>query len=994
MNLGSTACPGPFRAALAVFLFLLAPVPFLHGSGRGEDPVAEIDALIEGKRYDEAVGALALYMREYPGDLDRAQERMRRIAGIQSRYNSLVNRALDLTAGEEGDGEEILALSREIGDLSPGNRRAGEFLARLRDFARSGADRKRLEALAALGGELCRAGDYPGALRAYREGVEFCREGFFARNPGEEGPAREQFSRLSAAAGRFEDSLAALDRAGEELRGASPEALVQAYRRLKPELAAFREIQGEIGGAGAFFSGGDSPGGKGDLFFSSVSRFIYGWDGQGDGMLRALEACLEERIPDQEALLRAAAGESYGQALSKAREGRYGEAAADYEEALRGGGLVRDYLETALAFQEGEGSPGRFQAGILVLRFRDSVIARSGEAAALALRLEDLAAEAPEPSSPEAGKEFGAGLEALSAGAEALEAELRRSEEEARRGLEALGPGFEAQGEEITRYAGDVLELLAGFRSRGAALEQDRAGRFYGALNAELRGRLESREKELAQALRLMEGLSREEAILNPATEELSLDLPPGEALYFYPREARGLLEELAAKTGEDLLYANTVLARYEDSAGPAALREDARKTAEALEEILRRGAGEAGLADQRFKEAEDLRIQGDHYYREAQEAAGEGDFTRARDFIQRAAERYGQSLSIQEFPSLREEWDTRMLALGQEIIQGEYEAVVKEVRDALNQVRSDYLAGNFQQAENALLRGQNRWQAAAVEENPEISYWLSMVREAITLRSGKEIPATAPLFAEMSQLLSDARRAGEEGAALIGAGRREEGMALFDSARQKLRDLKLVFPENREAGMLELRMDQVSDPAAFNASFRLRLEEALGGIRNRTGRAGEAFTELQNLAELNPSYPGIRGILEQAEIDMGYRPAPPDPGKIRRSEELTRAARVITEAGDRELFPAALRQLDEALILDPGNTQAMILKDQVHTRMGTGNALLSSFDEEEYQKAVRELQRGNTLISMSIVNQLLQNPRNRGSTRILELQRRIQSLL
>ena len=447
-----------------------------------------------------------------------------------------------------------------------------------------------------------------------------------------------------------------------------------------------------------------------------------------------------------------------------------------------------------------------------------------------------------------------------------------------------------------------------------------------------------------------------------------------------------------------DLVYAEEFFTRHgEDqqkiqaSAELGALSSSIGNILEELKETLRRGTEGAALAEERIGQAETFRSQGDRYYREAGEALRRGDFAGARNSIQDAAERYSRSLSLQEFHSLREEWDTRMLALGQELGQKENEAVVKNTRDAINRVRTEYLAGNFQQAENLLLRGQNQWMRTNGDENPEISYWLSMVRDAISLRSGKEIPVTAPLFAEMGQFLSDARGDYEEGAALIRAGRRDEGLAHFTKAREYIRKVKFVFPENQEAGMLELRMDQMADPELFNASFQRRFNEALGGIKRHST---EAFGELQNLAEINPSYPGIAAALSQAEIDMGYRPAPPDPEKLRRSAGLTEAARSIVDANDRQHFEAALLQLNEALSLDPNNTQAMALKDLVQTRMGAGNAVLSSADEGEYQRAVRELQRGNTLISMAIVDQLLRNPRNRGSTRVLELQRRIQSFL
>jgi tetratricopeptide (TPR) repeat protein len=243
----------------------------------------------------------------------------------------------------------------------------------------------------------------------------------------------------------------------------------------------------------------------------------------------------------------------------------------------------------------------------------------------------------------------------------------------------------------------------------------------------------------------------------------------------------------------------------------------------------------------------------------------------------------------------------------------------------------------------------------------------------------------------EMGQLLNDAYRNYEEGAALISANRRSEGMARFNAARQKTQGVKLIFPVNHEAGMLELRMDQVADPEAFNASFQRRLSEAIAGTKRQSS---ESFADLQNLAELNPGFPGISGALWQAEIDMGYRTVPPDPQTLRRSDELTRAARAIVESNAWQQFEAALRQLNEALSLNPNNDQAMALKDRVQARLGTGNAVLSSAAEGEYQRAVRELQQGNTLMAMSIVEQLLQNPQHRNSTRILELRRRIEAIL
>jgi len=186
--------------------------------------------------------------------------------------------------------------------------------------------------------------------------------------------------------------------------------------------------------------------------------------------------------------------------------------------------------------------------------------------------------------------------------------------------------------------------------------------------------------------------------------------------------------------------------------------------------------------------------------------------------------------------------------------------------------------------------------------------------------------------------------------------------------------------------------MEQYTDPSAFNASFEQRLRTAVTGTKRRSA---ESFAELQNLAEINPRYTGIRGIITQAEIDMGYRPPPPDPQALARSRELASSANRILTSNNTTLFEVALTQVNEAIALNPENTDAMRVKDRLLNRMNVpGAVVLSSEDEVEYQKAVRELQAGNNLVAFAVVQRLLQSPKNRNITKLIELQRRIQSIL
>ncbi|MDR1587024.1 MAG: hypothetical protein LBS57_06190, partial [Treponema sp.] len=231
-----------------------------------------------------------------------------------------------------------------------------------------------------------------------------------------------------------------------------------------------------------------------------------------------------------------------------------------------------------------------------------------------------------------------------------------------------------------------------------------------------------------------------------------------------------------------------------------------------------------------------------------------------------------------------------------------------------------------------------------------------------------------------------------DEGVRYINAGQRTQGLAKFGDARQKTQKVKLMFPVNQEAGMLELRMDQLTDLPAFNASFDRRVQEARAGTKRRSA---ESFADLQNLAEINSRYPNMAAILTEAEIDMGYRLPPPNPRDLARSVELTRAAQQVLEGNIRAQYEVALRQVTEALTLNPNNSSATSIKDRLQILIG-GNTevVMDSNTRQDYDRALREFTQRNYLVANAIVQQLLQNPRNRNIPQIIELQRRIQPLL
>jgi hypothetical protein len=957
----------------------------VHGAG-GKDPsLSQADALIADKRYDDAIQVLTEYIRRNPENFSAAQKRFRQIIRLRDRYSLLANEILDVFEADPGNTGRILDLSRQIEDLDPGgNSTAREFLERIRFLTQFTHNRNRLEEILAKGRSLIDRGDYTEALRTYAEGLDLYRDEFFAADYGEmvEARVRSGLENIAKSIDAFAGLPEPLGNAAASMEhltlpGNTPPEFsrtVAVFDEIRPALERLMSIRTVLEETGTYYARQlallqESNNVQGDRSFLSFAVYlIFGRNREDvrEGMVGAVSACGDEFAARIENAACVAADWYYRNSLDLFREHSYDRTLESLETAGQFLGIA---LNTGELWKPAAGHVSPYETLARAIAGLDSLtdLTRSYELLAANERI--------------LTERWQAGRMTRNA-----VAEEERSLRYAYAALAGKTGTFALAGDDP---GGELRELMSEADSLNARVltgERNSVIRFYGVLNGEFEERLLRRQEEFVEAEGLFAGTPREIAEGGTYTAR-------------YPAEALALLEPLAEEISRDLQAGGDLLRRY-DGEPPdiraleavAALRNTLESLVGRLEDFRTRGLAMAATARELTARAEALRLDGDRLYEEARTALSGSNFDVARDRALRSGERYDASLAIQESPSLRTARDSRLFNLGMEITRLENEAIVREVRNLVNSARTAYFAGDFELAEQTLIRAQNRWQLINLDANQEVGYWLTIVRGGLSLRSGRSIPATAPLFAEMSQLLSDAVTFYEEGVRLINSKRRQEGLVKFSEARKKTQEVRLMFPINQEASLLELRIDQLTDPAAFETLFRRRFTEAVAGTRRGSV---EAFADLRNLAEINPRFPGIREAVEQAEINMGYRPAPPDARALARSAELTASARAIINGNVRSQFPIALEQLNEALVLNPNNDQAMTEKDRVQTLLGGGGSVvLSNTAERQYQQAVQELRQGNTLVAMGIVQQLLRDPRNRNSTRLLELQRRIEALL
>lgn len=991
------------------------------------DPLLEADRLIADQDYNGAIIFLTEFIKENPNRFDEAQARLRVVIAKREAYNRLAQELLRVLINEPTNEEKKLSMISQLAaiDRNP-NQEIKDTIAKTKTAALFVYNKAQYEKILTDGRRLIDANKYSEAALLYQSGFVLYRQEF------DEGPASDitkksvanLVDRVKAEVTDFSQSQTSLAQTVAQLESAfqagDPEAAKVAWAATETALRDRSKRRDSVVAAGRAMETQFEAIQKQDKsatdssFLPFAFRFTLGratsvlpegivgaMDSQWIELMNRLEVAYVKEFN----LLYSAAGSAFDQ-------GRYDEAATGFERAaaLSETGLASLGLWSLVT--PTEVFPVMSQYGRTVVQGKPLVYERSRHLAALAASEARLARhETSAAAVLDSARASVAALGPDSALATALAslAVPRKSLVATRAAIETEGGAATPLAAEVARWTSSGLapqgaaEAQAAYEARIAAAA-DRArndevavaslayGFEYGRLEAELA----QRTRDVAQAWDLLDGPGSsarggtEAQATATSAPQGSMAHYPGKSAMALAAEAsllddyRGRIDGYLSRTGSDLLAAADPIRAWTAKA-------QALKAAAAGLEGQR--AGLLSRAQDQKRQADAARAEAETRIQQARAALATDDFDTARDRLSKADEKYLASFSLEENPDLRGTSDAIRQKLGADIVKAENDKVVRDTRALITAGKNYYFQGIFVKAEDSLLQARARWKTTHGEDaEPEVEYWLKLAEAALSVNTGRSISATAPLYPEMSQLLSLARNYFEQGKASLDARRKDEAAAAFGQAKEKINQVKVVFPLNQEAGVLALRIDQIQDPAAFRQEFAAKYGEAKAGMKTPTN---EVYAQLVDLSKIDPSYPGLKDSIYQAEIALGLRMAPPDPAKQRRANDLTAAARAIVDSGDTGRFSIALNQINEAIQLDPNNDKALAIKDRILTfQGGTAQIVLSSYAEEQYRQAVQEFQGGNLLQANAIVQRLLQDPKNAKSQKIIDLSKKIQARL
>ena len=381
----------------------------------------------------------------------------------------------------------------------------------------------------------------------------------------------------------------------------------------------------------------------------------------------------------------------------------------------------------------------------------------------------------------------------------------------------------------------------------------------------------------------------------------------------------------------------------------------------------------------------------------EAQDALSRGDLSSAEKLLLEASERYSDSLAIADDSGLRNQVDTTVATLSTRIMDAKNELVIKESRELYTQARDALNYDRYEDAETSINAAINKWAETHTEKNPEFETFLELVNTAVSMKTGRILLASDPLYSEMSQLLSIAYQYYDEGEQYLKQGNEQKADEALTLAEESLNKIKAVYPLNQEASLLLLKIDRLHDPKKFEEEFAQKVQAAIAQSKN-TDTMAQAYNTLTDYYNLEPDYKGLKDAIYNLEIELGMRQRPVDNSAAARSTRLTtQAQNQFNSAGSNTArLNQALETVNEALRLNPNNKTAEALKDRISLKIGSSSIIVLSTDDQNLlTQAKKAYQTGNIDAANTYMLRLLNNnPNNIKLKEVEDLNNKIKSQL
>lgn len=980
--------------------------------GRKEARFAEIDAYIEQRDYSMALMLLQEYIIDHPNDFDTAQKRIQKIIESRALYSAKADELINVILNEPANDQKKLQMIAELEALEKNPSQSSvDFIKQTKAAAQFTYFRSLFDELMAKGSSEVSEGRYTDAVETFYSGLTLYQEDYFERNYGDDytQPVIVQLGILKQITAQFTTDYETLMNSYTALRTqlstGTVSTVIDSFENFEKAFESFSLSQSSVNQAGLVFQN----------LFTQLSteykelteasflpfayRFILGkTDSPTTGIIASYNTQWDILIPSIKPLFTSFIKKTYNQSVIELNSLNLPLTIEKKNILQNSLSQTKALLDTAARVSslytlrenfEGRGSTDTDQLFITDAQYLselyDYFTVQLTTLQKITLEHERFSSyTASLPANSDNSSSYG--QEVFSSAQQFLSL-LQEADSVNQNGI-----SLSRKASPIWKSEFDALQTLTEKAETYVRSELQRTWTAFAVY---------TETYAVSTSAPYLDSFFQGQTLLNPS---LSANPETFETLT-YPKESIPIFNTVLSTIDAQLasLQVKSGLITRSSEISNDVYNSELRSRNSTIQDLITRlsqikaqSTAHIALANERIVLSERAKNEAVLRYNQALQALNADNFQSARENLQRSRTKYNESLSFQESSDLRSQSDKLLSDLGNDIARSENEVIVREVRQLKTDAKNAYYQGNFERAENLLTQAQSRWFTTNVEADTEITNLLSLVGTALSMKTGRVISTSAPLYPEMSQILSLAKQYFEQGKDLIAKGNKTQGIVILNEAKQKLRELQLVYPLNQEASLLTLRIDQVIDPDAFDALFEQKFTAAKADFRTADKRQ-TAYADLLDLYAINPRYRGLGDFIYQAEIELGIKIKPPDQKALTESVKLTREAAAVVNSSNRDeiALNAALVKLNTAIEKNPDNEEAMVLKDRIQTIIGgKASVVLSSESEALYQRAVQELQRGNTLQAAALVSQLLQKKENQNSSKIIDLKKKVDSLL
>lgn len=1030
------------RSAIFGLICLLCVATALYGGGQQEqeDPIETARSLIEEGRLNEAIMVLQETIREHPERIREAEKLLTRIRELRSDYNDLFAALIDTLRNNPDDLQGMLEIIDHMEQLDENpNPRVESQVTQARVVAQLAYDREQVRHLMEEAAAQIEAGDWVAAVQTYLEGFQYQREEFedtdyptlFVNVVNEAvRTLREGIDRFPTIASRYR---AAANPLTDALRNRSVSDLQARFAAYAGEYNAIRELSESVREAGASLAAQREqvpqvrPEREVDWYLTFMEQYVFGREGQREreGILTAAQLLMSSIRDRVHADALVGAQQIYESATGAFEEEDWAVAAEEFRRAaeIARYGVRNSVLNRPeLSMPELERARDALSGEALRRYLQHRSIVEGGGGLAKVASVRAAAAEVAFENTREipALEQARADLTELVSRSRAALSDLQSFRETA----EEIGSGvWEAESatrisNAVDRAEGSLALVTAreiGAVRRLASLELEPIETTFQTLGNRVAGAQElltgipqstppsvlgTSERESASGgageASAADGTDTQDAAEGP---EDGVEADASAVLYRYPEVA---LTRLQVATPAAVALAEEVsryLSEYRDE--PDYVRSDEEISAfiERAHEIQQRLAalqtaiaGSRVSAESQIVRAEQLREEYRSAVARTEQAISNLNVDQAEQAFEEAQRASLQALALQQDPNFRQERDAQISELGIALQDARNRIVVQQVRQLISVAQQQYDTEQFIQARNTLNRARELWSQTNVNENPEIERLAGLVNVALEFEQERNVTEAEPLYAVLSGYLNVAREQYNRAQEFLSNGNNEEASAALQRANDALDNVLAIRPYNWEARVLKLRILERQNPEDFQQLFERRFQDALA-IRDEDPQ--EALTSLETLNQINPDYPGIDREIRRLEISLGLQPDPIEQAEIQRSNELFSQARELASGGSAPQIQSAMQLLEQAVTLNPNNSEAQLLLDELRIRSGgEATAALNSEDQQRFQNAQNAFLDGNVATALSIVSTLMQEEENRQYPPLRDLVRNLEQAL